>query len=132
MCRLGEVTNADNDACTACSRNQFSANTSNTACDDCPSNSICPGDPLAYAILPDEGYWHSSPFDPQVLKCPIDGACAAYVSDEMAQLLLALNGTNSTSVNRTCVAAARVVCWGTCDACRAQLVLQHIGRCLRR
>lgn len=101
-CELGEVTTLDNDKCIACAAETFSFSPANTTCDACPEHADCSGDMLGRGIVPEDGYWHSSPFSPQVQICLWQAACsydnrtarlAAY------QLEVQLRGALLTSAN---------------------------------
>ncbi|GAX73320.1 hypothetical protein CEUSTIGMA_g774.t1 [Chlamydomonas eustigma] len=89
-CYVGEVTNTANDLCTVCSGDtQFSFSSLNTSCDTCPSNAICSYDKyttnasssktvessIGSILVPADGYWHSSPWSPQVQLCPNTDSC---------------------------------------------------------
>jgi predicted outer membrane repeat protein len=62
-CPMGDVVASTGDACITCVAGSFSLNPRNTTCDKCPDNAVCPG---AWAVLPAEGFWSSSPHSIQI------------------------------------------------------------------
>eukprot|EP00198_Chlamydomonas_reinhardtii_P010737 XP_001700074.1 predicted protein [Chlamydomonas reinhardtii] len=75
-CLLGEVRTLDNDKCIRCAAATFSLDPTNTSCDLCPNNADCPMAGQGRVLLPEDGYWHSSPYSPQVHYCPWSEACS--------------------------------------------------------
>lgn len=68
-CLPGE--NASVFSCQECLPNQYSFN-AQFGCRDCEDKAICPG---KAALVPVEGYWHSTPFSPQFHECIVREAC---------------------------------------------------------
>eukprot|EP00210_Caulerpa_lentillifera_P002185 g2099.t1 len=69
-CRPGEMwTNA---TCAECAINFFSFAAGNPRCYSCLENAVCTGGAV---LIPDEGYWHATPFSPRFHKCIVDDAC---------------------------------------------------------
>jgi predicted outer membrane repeat protein len=62
-CSKGDVVASTGDACITCVAGSYSLEPHNTTCDKCPDNAVCPG---AWAVLPMEGYWSSSPDSAQI------------------------------------------------------------------
>ncbi|GIL65853.1 hypothetical protein Vafri_19500, partial [Volvox africanus] len=83
-CKLGEILDSGGDLCNECSgTSYYTFSTFNTSCDSCPSYALCSfngsytntSDDSAGYLVPEDGYWHSSPFSPQMLECPYSAAC---------------------------------------------------------
>lgn len=76
-CYLGEITTANNDLCTPCLADTYSFNPANTSCDTCDTTvSTCDFNksttdvvPIGSILVPEDGYWHSNAFSPQVGGC---------------------------------------------------------------
>ncbi|KXZ43208.1 hypothetical protein GPECTOR_97g746 [Gonium pectorale] len=115
-CQVGEVTTSANDMCTPCTAGSFSFNPDNTTCDSCPPHATCaPNGTQGYVVLPNEGYWRSGPYSPQVMECPNPGACSYDGSSHVISLtgapmsrqsalmsvLLEMNGGLSAAANGT-------------------------------
>lgn len=66
-CLLGEyMTQPSEDLCVPCNDpSSYTFNPDNATCDICPDNADCT-DVLGRAMVPLQGYWHSSPNLPQV------------------------------------------------------------------
>lgn len=62
-CPMGDVVASTGNACITCVAGSYSFDPRNTTSDKCPDNAVCPG---AWAVLPLEGYWSSSPFSVQI------------------------------------------------------------------
>ncbi|GIL52033.1 hypothetical protein Vafri_7994 [Volvox africanus] len=76
-CVVGEVTNAEKDMCTPCAAGTYSYNPQNTSCDRCPENARCSDTGTGgFVILPEDGYWRSGPYSPQVISCPNADSCS--------------------------------------------------------
>ncbi|CAD7697722.1 unnamed protein product [Ostreobium quekettii] len=64
--RLGVV-------CTQCRGGFFSLDPKNdVTCHPCPSNAVCNG---GAAVVPNKGFWHSTPFSSQIHECLLVDAC---------------------------------------------------------
>lgn len=57
--------------CTPCPSRHFSFD-GGPRCLPCPDHGICDGGPI---LIPEDGYWHSTPFSPFFHKCLVDDAC---------------------------------------------------------
>ena len=68
-CYPGEV--EDDVRCHPCGVDQYSFHPNET-CRSCEDNAICRG---GAALVPTDGYWHSTPFSPVFRKCISDKAC---------------------------------------------------------
>ena len=79
-CVPGEV-ESDTD-CTPCPVDRYSFNTS-SMCLDCEDHAQCPGGSV---LVPEDGYWHSTPFSPRFRQCIIEEACVyRYRSDTLSK-----------------------------------------------
>ena len=79
-CVPGEV-ESDTD-CTPCPVDRYSFNTS-SMCLDCEEHAQCPGGSV---LVPEDGYWHSTPFSPRFHECIIEEACVyRYRSDTLSK-----------------------------------------------
>jgi hypothetical protein len=83
------VTNHVGDCCTVCSATTFSWKPTSTTCDACPKNetsllATCSAD----LLVPIDGYWHSAPHSPQVIKCPVPAACKGRNSSNRTDLIV--------------------------------------------
>eukprot|EP00775_Hariotina_reticulata_P005170 gene5170-5408_t len=72
QCVAGEISTGD--ACEVCRKGSYSLSAgSDDTCLPCPSaGAECPGGAV---ILPQDGWWHSSPYSAQVHSCPNPAAC---------------------------------------------------------
>eukprot|EP00210_Caulerpa_lentillifera_P004272 g4075.t1 len=70
VCVLGE--SIQDHRCTACLPNQYGFSPTNNSCRSCEHNAICQG---RAALVPVNGYWHSTPFSPQFHTCFFPEAC---------------------------------------------------------
>ena len=61
----------DKATCSRCDYSYYSFSTIDD-CRECEEHGICVG---TMALVPEEEYWHSTPFSPRMIKCPIDEAC---------------------------------------------------------
>ena len=61
----------DKATCSRCKYSYYSFSTIDE-CRECEEHGICVG---TMALVPEEEYWHSTPFSPRMIKCPIDRAC---------------------------------------------------------
>eukprot|EP00210_Caulerpa_lentillifera_P002083 g1998.t1 len=69
-CYRGEIwTDA---TCAECPANFFSFEEGSHLCSSCPEHGLCSGGAI---LIPDEGYWHATPFSPRFHKCIVDEAC---------------------------------------------------------
>ena len=68
-CVPGEV--ESDTGCSSCPADRYSFNTS-SLCLDCEEHAQCPGGSV---LVPEDGYWHSTPFSPRFLECIIKEAC---------------------------------------------------------
>ena len=71
-CSKGDVVASTGDACITCVAGTYSFDPRNTTCDKCPDNAVFPG---AWAVLPLEGYWSSSPNSAQIHRCVLGLLC---------------------------------------------------------
>ena len=86
-CFPGEIDHGH--VCRVCPPDQYGFIHSLQKCEACESNARCTG---RAALLPDNGYWHSTPFSPVLRQCIHKRACAyqgreskldAYYNDEV-------------------------------------------------
>ena len=98
-CSNGELPTVSKTECFRCSARSYAFNASADACQPCEEHAICGG---TTQLVPDDGYWHSTPFSPFIRRCPIKKACS-YKNREriLAQYY------NSTNI------PARVDCYNT-------------------
>ena len=68
-CVPGEV--ESDTGCSSCPADRYSFNTS-SLCLDCEEHAQCPGGSV---LVPEDGYWHSTPFSPRFHECIIKEAC---------------------------------------------------------
>eukprot|EP00210_Caulerpa_lentillifera_P005960 g5695.t1 len=71
-CFPGEFKIEDQHICDECRKDYFGFNCTFN-CDGCPENAICPG---GAALVPEDGFWHSTPFSPIVHECILEDACS--------------------------------------------------------
>eukprot|EP00210_Caulerpa_lentillifera_P004282 g4085.t1 len=69
-CRTGEFT--QNNLCQSCLADRYGYNGSMTSCQSCEENFICKGNATR---IPQNGYWHSTPFSPIIHRCIRPKAC---------------------------------------------------------
>ncbi|KAG2438727.1 hypothetical protein HXX76_005272 [Chlamydomonas incerta] len=74
-CYWGEVTNKDEDQCYPCEPGTFSVNPQNFTCDSCPEHANCTVLGYPWITLPEEGFWKSGPYSPNVVECAVEDAC---------------------------------------------------------
>ncbi|KAG2453407.1 hypothetical protein HYH02_001630 [Chlamydomonas schloesseri] len=74
-CYRGEVTNSKKDACYPCEPGKFSINPQNFTCDACPDNANCTVLGYPWVTLPEDGYWKSGPYSPNMVECAVEDAC---------------------------------------------------------
>ena len=70
VCYPGEIDQTD--LCQICPVDQYGFIPSLGKCEACEDHAECSG---GAALVPMEGYWHSTPFSPVVRKCITTGAC---------------------------------------------------------
>eukprot|EP00210_Caulerpa_lentillifera_P004303 g4106.t1 len=58
--------------CSMCPPDQYGFNASEISCTSCEINAVCEG---GAALVPIDGYWHSTPFSPQFHSCFLPKAC---------------------------------------------------------
>eukprot|EP00210_Caulerpa_lentillifera_P004308 g4111.t1 len=58
--------------CSMCPPDQYGFNASEMSCTSCEINAVCEG---GAALVPIDGYWHSTPFSPQFHSCFLPKAC---------------------------------------------------------
>jgi hypothetical protein len=94
MCITGEVTD-DGGICSDCmGGKQFSFSPKNRVCDSCDiKRSRCHSD-RGDVVVPEDGYWQSSPFSPQFHKCPNRDSCLPTALPDNATKTT----TNTTSI----------------------------------
>ena len=68
-CLPGEV--ALDNSCTPCPDDQYAFEPT-SKCLDCEKHAKCLGGSV---LVPEDGYWHSTPYSPQFHECFIQGAC---------------------------------------------------------
>ena len=68
-CVIGE--SRSDVACIPCSDGLFSL-IPDTQCHPCPEDAVCRG---GASVIPQDTYWHSTPFSPEIHKCLVDVAC---------------------------------------------------------
>ncbi|CAD7699333.1 unnamed protein product [Ostreobium quekettii] len=73
-CRPGEVSirRGAVNVCRVCDANEYSFSPE-VECRDCDSRATCPG---RAALVPLDGFWHSSPFSTQLHRCLVHEACS--------------------------------------------------------
>jgi hypothetical protein len=71
-CEAGELNLTDRSVCLRCPAGQFGLDPTQPACSNCPAHATCPG---GAALLPQTGYWLSSPRSMEVHKCLQPSAC---------------------------------------------------------
>eukprot|EP00210_Caulerpa_lentillifera_P002965 g2831.t1 len=91
-CEIGEYTQGD--YCVQCPPDQYGFNASKQHCNSCISNAYCPG---RAALVPVQGYWHSTPFAPRMHKCFVEAACTF---PNRSQILIDYYESNSEEVER--------------------------------
>lgn len=127
-CQIGEYTQAQ--SCLRCTADQYGFNSSLEHCHSCEPESYCPG---GAALVPQEGYWHSTPFAPQMHPCFVEAACtfsnrnkilAAYYDniEEVETKWKELNAYVETGLNRPdfpgynqCAPGYSGILCGSCD-----------------
>ena len=71
-CQIGEESSEDKKSCEPCSAATYNfVLDEDSECQPCPDNGNC----TTKAIVPNQGYWHSSPCSPHIQKCLTAGAC---------------------------------------------------------
>lgn len=70
-CVMGEFNVTDKKICTSCSSG-FYGHDPLVPCQQCSERAECPGGPV---LVPKNGFWHSTPFSPQLHRCLSDDAC---------------------------------------------------------
>lgn len=68
-CMIGEE--REDVICRQC-RADFFSFLPEEGCTVCPDHAFCPG---GAAVIPDSGFWHSTPFSPEIHRCLLDTAC---------------------------------------------------------
>jgi hypothetical protein len=86
---FGQVTNSIGDRCTTCGSTTYSWKPANISCDPCPKDgatllATCSSN----LLVPIDGYWHSAPRSPQVVKCPVPSACQGRKSANRTDLIM--------------------------------------------
>lgn len=71
MCTVGEVS-VTADLCEPCGAFAFSFEPRNSKCQACPSGGVCAG---RFNLVPDDGFFQSSPSSDRMLACPNADAC---------------------------------------------------------
>jgi hypothetical protein len=71
-CQAGELNQTSRSVCLRCPAGQFGLDPNQHACSNCPTHATCPGGAL---MLPDTGYWQSSPRSTEFHKCLQPGVC---------------------------------------------------------
>ncbi len=89
-CLPGEVRNQEGNECNPCSDpRQYTFSSSATRCELCPDNANCTDGmykrpspnamsvqpPVGAILVPQPGFWHSSPRSSQIHRCPNPAAC---------------------------------------------------------
>ena len=72
-CDKGELPGEERKGCFRCSRFSYTFHASEEMCKECEDNAVCDGTTV---LVPEEGYWHSSPFSPFMLRCLLAEACS--------------------------------------------------------
>lgn len=72
QCIPGEARIEELNVCDVCDREYFGFNY-NYSCDGCPSHARCDGGAV---LIPEHGYWHSTPYSPLIHKCILEEACS--------------------------------------------------------
>lgn len=70
-CVLGEFNVTDKKICTSCSSG-FYGHDPLVPCQQCSERAECTGGPV---LVPKNGFWHSTPFSPQLHKCLSEDSC---------------------------------------------------------
>jgi len=70
-CVPGEFNVSSQNICDPCSTDEYSF-LPTVPCRDCDSNALCAG---GASLVPQDGYWHSSPFSIQFHQCLVEEAC---------------------------------------------------------
>lgn len=71
-CLLGEINNTASSICEFCGFESFSFSTERRQCETCPTHGRCNG---GSSLVPEEKYWHSSPFSTILHECFHQEAC---------------------------------------------------------
>ena len=99
-CSRGELPTRPKTECFRCPVQSYSFQATVDACQPCEDHANCAG---TTQLVPDDGYWHSTPFSPFIRRCPIRNACSF---DNRAKIL-ARYYNNSTDI------LAKVDCYKT-------------------
>eukprot|EP00803_Ostreobium_quekettii_P001172 evm.model.scf_388.6 EVM.evm.TU.scf_388.6 scf_388:61491-71525(-) len=70
-CSVGEEAEISGKSCHRCSTNFYTFRPEQN-CLQCPEHAICSG---GAALVPSEGFWHSTPYSPNILECIVRDAC---------------------------------------------------------
>ena len=101
-CPDGELPTKKRSACFRCPSTAYGFVANNTKCLPCDKHAQCSG---TTQLVPDDGYWHSTPFSPYIRRCPSKAACSfpgrkktlsQYYNDTEINEKLQLFSTNST------------------------------------
>ncbi|GMH39837.1 hypothetical protein BSKO_07741 [Bryopsis sp. KO-2023] len=78
-CIIGEFNVTENRVCTNCTQGFYGIRPK-VQCDRCSPNAVCQGGP---ALAPKEGFWHSTPYSPQIHECLVEAACSYFNRTEI-------------------------------------------------
>eukprot|EP00210_Caulerpa_lentillifera_P000169 g164.t1 len=132
-CEIGEEPSTDSILCEACDLLSFNFEPKNGRCTTCPKHGDCSG----RFIIPDSGYWHSSPCSHYLRRCLTEEACE--FDDRKNKL------RNATKSLKTCVLHQTVankyaeeqckpgytgMLCGACEELYGRYGLFNCGKCL--